>query len=408
MKHFLLLALIALGGSQTILGQDEPDLGTNPAGFILFTSAGALTNDGASRVTGNIGTNAGNYEGFTAAGVLNGTAQVENSTSLATSQEMPAVYNSFPAGCDIPLITPLGGVLPLSPGIYCTTGAANISGDLTLNANFDSDAIFIIKINGALSTSASSRIILTNGAVAQNVYWQVMDAVTLGEGSIFRGTIIAGGAINLLEGAALIGRALTTAGAISLHNNRVSNSESALPVTLTSFTLKRADSRAILLSWITALEVNSDRFEIEHSANGKNWENIGVVNSAGESKNLAHYTYTHESPAQGANLYRLKMVDKDMTFAYSRVRSIDFAGAETTVMFPNPVVTTVNLLNQDMSKVVRIQINNLSGLLIYDRSKIPGQSLSQDINMTGLPTGVYTARVTSLGGMVTVHKLIKL
>lgn len=408
MKRLLLSALIALGGSQISFGQARPDLGTNPANFILFTSAGALTNDGASRVNGNIGTNAGDYKGFTAPGVLNGASQIENGTSLATAQEMPAVYNSFPAGCDVPLTTPLGGIVPLDPGIYCTTGAASIPGDIILDANFDANAVFIFKINGALSTSSASRVVLLNGATLENVYWQVLDAVSLGEASVFRGTIIAGGAIELLEGAALLGRALTTAGAISLHNNRVSNSETALPVTLSAFNVKVTDARAVLLSWSTTLEVNSDHFEIERSANGKSWQNIGVVNSAGESKNLSTYTHTDESPLNGSNLYRLKMVDRDLTFAYSRIRGVDFSGAPVSVMFPNPVVTRVNLLHQDMSNVSRIQINNMSGIIVYDDFKKPGANLSEAIDMTGLPNGLYTAKIISFQGAVSVHKLIKL
>ncbi len=408
MKRLLLSALIALGGSQLAFGQDRPDLGTNPANFILFTSAGALTNEGASRVTGNIGTNEGEYTGFTAPGVLTGNAEVENVTSLATAQEMPDVYNSFPAGCDASLTTPLGGVVPIGPGIYCTTGAASIPGDIILDADSDPDAIFIFKINGALSTSTGSRVVLINGATLENVYWQVLDAVSLGGLSVFRGTIVAGGAIDLAEGAALLGRALTTAGAISLHNNRVSLSESALPVTLSSFNVKATDARTVLLSWSTTLEVNSDRFEIERSANGKRWENIGVINSAGESKNLSSYTYTDESPLNGSNLYRLKMVDRDLSFAYSRIRSVEVSGAAASVMFPNPVVTRVNLLHHDMSNVGRIQINNMSGIVVYDDSKKPGTNLSEAIDMTGLPNGIYMAKVISLQGKVSVHKLVKL
>ncbi|MEO5906647.1 MAG: ice-binding family protein, partial [Saprospiraceae bacterium] len=82
-------------------------------------------------------------------------------------------------------------------------------------------AIFIIKIDGAFSTTSFSNVVLINGASACNVYWQINGAVALGDSSAFRGTIIAEGAISLATGAMLEGRGLSTAGAISTNSNIV-------------------------------------------------------------------------------------------------------------------------------------------------------------------------------------------
>nr|MBZ1363183.1 Ig family protein [Dyadobacter fermentans]MBZ1363278.1 Ig family protein [Dyadobacter fermentans] len=71
-----------------------------------------------------------------------------------------------------------------------------------------------------------------------------------------------------------------------------------------------------LLTWSTTEEVNSDRFEIERSLNGKGWSTIGKVRSNGESSVLRNYTYTDDSPEKGENLYRLRMVDLDGTYAF--------------------------------------------------------------------------------------------
>lgn len=103
--------------------------------------------------------------------------------------------------------------------------AATLSGNLTFNANGNPDAVFIVQIDGALSVAGSSNVILAGGASACNIYWQITGAFDLGALSVFMGTVVGGGAIELLEGATLYGRAFTKAGAIHLHNNIVTLSE---------------------------------------------------------------------------------------------------------------------------------------------------------------------------------------
>ncbi|MCY7358952.1 MAG: ice-binding family protein, partial [Rudanella sp.] len=113
----------------------------------------------------------------------------------------------------------LGNGQILTPGVYCqnTAAASDLTGTLTLSG----PGIFIIKLNSALTTASGSSIFLTNGACIDNVYFQVNGAVALGTGSIFRGTILANGAISLAEGASLEGRGLSISGAIALSNNAV-------------------------------------------------------------------------------------------------------------------------------------------------------------------------------------------
>jgi hypothetical protein len=93
-------------------------------------------------------------------------------------------------------------------------GAATLTDTLFLNAQENPDAIFIIKIYGALNTAANSQVKLINGALAQNVYWMVNGAVDIADFSTFNGTIISQGAINLFTGVNINGRALAGAGAI--------------------------------------------------------------------------------------------------------------------------------------------------------------------------------------------------
>ncbi len=77
-------------------------------------------------------------------------------------------------------------------------------------------SVFVIQINGALSTSTYSKILLINGTQAKNVYWKVDGAVSINDYSIFRGTLVCNnGAVDLKTGVTLDGRAFTTVGTLT-------------------------------------------------------------------------------------------------------------------------------------------------------------------------------------------------
>jgi hypothetical protein len=91
--------------------------------------------------------------------------------------------------------------------------ATTFTDTLYLNALGDANAVFVIKIYGALSTSTYAKVILINQAQAKNVYWKVDGAVDISDYSVFNGSIISTGAIDLRAGVVLNGRAQTTVGA---------------------------------------------------------------------------------------------------------------------------------------------------------------------------------------------------
>lgn len=91
-----------------------------------------------------------------------------------------------------------------------------------------------------------------------------------------------------------------------------------LPISLLYFTAKEDKGKNILL-WKTATEINSAYFTIEKSTDGNNYTPIGMVNAAGNSSTELSYSFTDDRPAIGNNYYRLVMVDKDASFAYSNV-----------------------------------------------------------------------------------------
>ncbi|MCE6991553.1 beta-galactosidase [Dyadobacter sp. CY323] len=114
-------------------------------------------------------------------------------------------------------------------------------------------------------------------------------------------------------------------------------SATPLPVKLVRFSGENIEN-AVALQWETSEETHSDHFEIEHSESGKIWNLAGRVAASEESAVLQKYTFTHANPSAGENLYRLKMVDQDSTFAYSKIISVSVDGVDKLVLYPNPVV----------------------------------------------------------------------
>jgi type VI secretion system secreted protein VgrG len=90
--------------------------------------------------------------------------------------------------------------MTLTPGVYKFNTSATSGGQLTLDAQGDSSARFVIQIGTTLITSGASSVLLINGADARNVYFQVGTSATLGAGSSFTGNILAYAAITTVSG----------------------------------------------------------------------------------------------------------------------------------------------------------------------------------------------------------------
>jgi hypothetical protein len=198
-----------------------PNLGSSSS-FALFTAVGAFNNIGASTyVTGDVGTNVGAFNAFPP-GTLVGQIHVADPISAQAATDVAVAYSSLGAvTCGIVHGILLGGGEILTPDVYCLGAASTLTGTLTLDGQGNPNSLFIFKINGALSTSTFSNVVLTNSASLCNVYWQINGQFELGNSSVFGGTVISNGAINLLDGSSLLGRGLSTAGAISLQSNTV-------------------------------------------------------------------------------------------------------------------------------------------------------------------------------------------
>jgi hypothetical protein len=144
---------------------------------------------------------------------------------MTAQGDLTTAYNYAAAAPGGAVLTADIGGETLAPGVYKTTSAQpslGITGDLTLDGGGDSNAVWIFQIVSSLTTAATnSQVILTNGATAQNVFWQVGSSATLGTTTTFAGSIMAQASVTLGTGATLNGRALARTGAVTLLSNPV-------------------------------------------------------------------------------------------------------------------------------------------------------------------------------------------
>ncbi|WP_254411177.1 T9SS type A sorting domain-containing protein [Dyadobacter diqingensis] len=174
-----------------------------------------------------------------------------------------------------------------------------------------------------------------------------------------------------------------------------------MPVTLISFTATKMDNAAVNLDWITSSEVNSREFQVEKSVDAKNWAILQTVPAANESKTNRNYRGLDQTPFSGMNYYRLKMIDLDDSFAYSRIQSIDAGETITTSLFPNPVSGTLNIRASQWDKVQRVDLINLAGVSVYQS----GGGSPSVINVKGFPAGLYLVRLTYTDGSLRINKV---
>ncbi|MEO8053184.1 MAG: ice-binding family protein [Acidobacteriota bacterium] len=192
----------------------------------LFAVLGgtAVSNSGLSIINGNLGLWSGtSITGFTP-GSVNGMINATDATAMQAQMDLTSAYN-VAAG------QPCGGVLTgqnlggqtLTAGVYCFASSAQLTGTLTLDAEGNSNAVFIFQIGGTLTTASSSQVTVINGGTGSSVFWQVGNSATLGTESQFAGSILALSNITLGTGADIsCGRALALNGAVTLDTNLVS------------------------------------------------------------------------------------------------------------------------------------------------------------------------------------------
>ena len=200
-------------------------LGSTGTFGIMATSA--ITNTGLSVINGDAGLDPGTSMTGFPPGVVNGTTHVNDAVSAQARIDLLSAYNyatglapgtAVPAGADLGALYPSG----IPPGTYTSGSTMLVATPLVLDAGGNANAVWVFQIGSSLTTGAS--VTLANAAQAKNVFWVPTLDATIGGGTTFNGTIVAGGNVTAVTGATINGRILAgaiTAGTIALDTNTI-------------------------------------------------------------------------------------------------------------------------------------------------------------------------------------------
>jgi len=224
------IILITTGlGIPGVLSTSKGPVVLGVAADYAVLAGSTVTSINATTVNGDLGVWAGtDVTGFAGIvpggpGTVNGTIHAGDSAAQIAQGNLTTAYNDAAGRTLAPVDVAnadLGG-RTLAPGLYKSSGTLAITGNLTLDALGDKNAVWIFQIASSLNTASGSQVILSGRAKAANVYWQVGSSATLGTTTIFKGTIMADQSISLATGVTLDGRALARIGAVTMDANTI-------------------------------------------------------------------------------------------------------------------------------------------------------------------------------------------
>ncbi len=200
------------------LAATAPSLGSAQSFAVLAGTT--VTNTGPTTITGDVGVSPGSAITGLASITLSGATHAADAVALQAQSDVTTAYNALAAAPCTQSFTgtavELGGQT-LTPGVYCYSSSAQLTGTLTLNGG----GVFIFKIGSTLTTAANSTVALIGGASPCNVFWQVGSSATLGTTTSFAGNVLALASITLNTGATNAGGLFARTGAVTLDSNVV-------------------------------------------------------------------------------------------------------------------------------------------------------------------------------------------
>jgi hypothetical protein len=181
-----------------------------------------------------------------------------------------------------------------------------------------------------------------------------------------------------------------------------------VPVELTSFSAISA-GKSVVLNWVTATETNNKGFEVEKSSDGKTFAQVAFIRGAGTSAKANGYNYTDNAAASGKYYYRLKQVDFDGSFAYSKTVEVNVNAVpgsfELSQNYPNPFnpSTTISF-SAAKNDVVTLKVFNSIGqevASLFNGQVEAGKVYNVNFDAGKFTSGVYFYQLSQSGGSIT-------
>lgn len=183
---------------------------------------------------------------------------------------------------------------------------------------------------------------------------------------------------------------------------QIPNCSSPLPVELISFTGQKKET-TVVLDWLTAIELNNDKFIIERSVDFSNWEAIGEEKGVGNAKTINKYSFIDYAPLATTVYYRLRQVDIDGTVAYSSAVIIQSGGVQALTISPNPFEEELTIQTGADGRM-QIKLYDVMGRLLYE-ADFQNNAGQQHIH-PDLPSGTYII-IVQTEAFIEQRKLIK-
>jgi RNA polymerase sigma factor (sigma-70 family) len=194
------------------------------ASFAVLAGSG-VTNTGPTVLTGDLGSfPTPSITGLSTLS-LNGVNQAGGTVAQQAKTDLIAGYDAAVAKASTSMIAADLGGRTLVPGIYSSASSIGLTGTVTLDGQGDQNAVFIFQAGSTLTTASASQVVLINGALPCNVFWQVGSSATLGTGSTLRGSILALASVTVTTGVTIDGRVLARNGAVTLDSDTITGSD---------------------------------------------------------------------------------------------------------------------------------------------------------------------------------------
>ena len=174
-----------------------------------------------------------------------------------------------------------------------------------------------------------------------------------------------------------------------------------LPVTLTSFSAY-AVSDHVELKWSTETEQNVDRFEVQRSKDGVDWEYVTSVAANGNTSTQSIYGAVDNKPLAGFSYYRLKAIDLNGEFDYSDLRRVEFRPANAEV-YPNPARGQVTISGL-VDDIEHVRLLDSRGAVVRTW-RVAGE-VQIEAPVADLPAGVYMVELNTASGAVQTERLV--
>lgn len=185
----------------------------------------------------------------------------------------------------------------------------------------------------------------------------------------------------------------------------ISSSGGSLPIILSDFEAI-LNKTEVNLSWTSVIEINSDHYSIDRSADGSHWNSIGTVAAKGFSDISVHYAYTDISPFGGVNYYRLALVDRDGKYSYSDVKVVRRFVIGLSI-FPNPARDIVSLsFGTDAPSELTIRLVNQNGQVMQERKLNNPAGTTATFAVSSYSQGNYLLEVIDNKGNIQTSKFI--